>query len=146
MLSIKENAMLGFSPINVSAIDTKSQYQGNCVARAISLTAGLPYAQVVQELDDVLKNRRLDSRAGSGVPVDARCVQMYLKDLGFQRMAVAPGTRLDHLPPGKWMVQLPRHMTVVKGGAIHDTYDPRKKGNDRVEAIYVHMGYTGLSK
>jgi hypothetical protein len=138
--------MLDFAEINVAAADTKGP-QGDCVTRAISLVTGMPYHQVKQMVNEVLSNGRSNGSASWGVPVDTFRFQNFLKELGFRRCPVAPGTRLDDLPPGKWMVQVPKHMTVVKGGKIHDTFDPRKKkGLDRVQWVYVHEGFTGLSR
>lgn len=138
--------MLDFVKINVSQADIRGNSAGNCVARAISLTASLPYHQVARQIDECLSNGRLSGSSSWGVPTDNHRVQMLLKDLGFKKVKGYEGIHLDDLPPGKWMVQVYRHMTVVKGGKIHDTWDPRTKAaQSRVKALYVHEGYTGLS-
>lgn len=140
---------LEFNKINVSSADIKGNVAGNCVARAISLTAGLPYHQVAKDINECLSNARMNDRfsASWGVPTDNFRVQNLLKELGFKKVHGYEGVHLDDLPPGKWMVQVHRHMTVVKGGKIHDTWDPRTKvAQSRVKQVYVHEGYTGLSR
>lgn len=114
---------------------------GDCVTRAISIVADLPYQKVYDDLTNLTRHIRLtsnkkwtynaspkDDTARTGVKKDV--CRKYLLDLGFKwtpTMFIGQGCKVHlrqgELPMGKLIVSVSRHLVAVINGVINDTYD-----------------------
>ena len=121
-----------------------SGYQGetgDCVTRAISIVADLPYQKVYDDLTNLTRHIRLtsnkkwtynaspkDDSARTGVQKDV--YKKYLLELGFKwtpTMFIGQGCKVHlrqgELPLGKLVVEVSRHLVAVIDGVINDTHD-----------------------
>jgi hypothetical protein len=114
---------------------------GDCVARAISIAAQRPYAEVYDTLAHIQatmpktkRRKKAGVRSAShGVYVKSKLFRDYMAKLGFTwtpTMQIGSGCKVHltdgELPNGKLVVALSRHYTAVIDGVIHDTYDPQR--------------------
>jgi hypothetical protein len=119
----------------------------DCVARAVAIATGKPYAEVYNELNALgaaerrIKTRRGKSSARTGVykPTTRR----YLASLGWKwhpTMQVGQGTKVHlrdgELPSGRLIVQVSRHVVAVIDGVMHDTHNPSRNGQRAVYGYY----------
>lgn len=116
-------------------------HAGDCVARAIAIASGLPYADVYAQLAAGTGAQRATKRRGkrpasarNGVNTTRKWFKDYMAGLGFTwtaTMGIGTGTKVHldaaELPAGVLVVSVSRHMTAVIDGVIHDTYDPRRE-------------------
>lgn len=114
---------------------------GDCVARAISIVSGRPYAEVYKALADGNADQRVTKRSGkksrsarNGINTRRKWFRDYMASLGFvwtPTMRIGQGCKVhlvkEELPSGKLIVAVASHYTAVIDGVINDTYDP----NDR---------------
>jgi hypothetical protein len=129
---------------------------GDCVARAITIATGKPYAEVYEALKArharYVKRLRPGS-AAHGVeerrrtkPVDNGCGEKiygpYLRSLGWQytRLRARVYLRAGALPSGRLIVLVNHHLVAVIDGAIHDTYDSGGHGKRPVASYWSHGG------
>ena len=111
---------------------------GDCVVRAIAIATQKPYEEVYDAInafalaERVRRGRRSSARSGVGRTTYER----YLKQLGWDwvaTMQVGSGCRVhlraEELPRGRLVVRLSRHLTAVIDGAIHDIYNPDRRGS-----------------
>ena len=121
---------------------------GDCVARAVAIASGKPYAEVYSALSAIEGGRRQTKRmrkqartsARNGVYTTRKAFKDYMASLGFTwtpTMHIGSGCkvhlRADELPSGRLVVAVSKHYTAVVDGVIHDTYDPSA---DRGTTIY----------
>ena len=115
---------------------------GDCVARAVAIASGKPYAEVYSALSDGMGNQRKPkgATARNGVSVRRKWFKDYMHSLGFKwvpTMLIGQGCkvhlRADELPIGRMVVSVSKHYTAVIDGVIHDTYNPAA---DRGTTIY----------
>jgi hypothetical protein len=127
---------------------------GDCVARAVSIASGRPYAEVYARLaagqgsQRVTKRTRKGNRAASarnGICVRRKWFKDYMAELGFEwvaTMGIGTGCKVhlcaEELPAGRLVVHVSKHSTAVVDGVIRDTYDPRR------ETHYVRSGGGGV--
>lgn len=121
---------------------------GDCVTRAIAIATGKPYAEVYAELNAAAqaerpRGRRKRSSARTGV--NKATIRKYLESLGWNWkpcMGIGTGctTHPSDFGPGTYILSLSKHLTVIRDGVIHDTYDPSR--ND-TRCVY---GYWGQGK
>lgn len=136
-----------------------SGYKGetsDCVARSIAIATGIPYLEVYQKINELAENERITKRrkkkssARTGVRKDTS--RKLLESLGWTWvpcMQIGSGCRVHlregELPSkGTLIVKVSKHMTVVKDGAIHDTYNPARGGDRCVYGYFVkeeRLGY-----
>jgi hypothetical protein len=111
----------------------------DCVARAISIAAELPYGDVYAAIMQVSKNERPQGgkRSSARSGVFKKTTRQFLESLGWKwtpTMAIGQGCkvhlRADELPPGRVIVSVSRHLVAVIDGVIHDTHDC-SRGGDR---------------
>jgi len=120
---------------------------GDCVARAVAIAAGLPYAEVYQELSygmgaqRATKGRKSKASARAGVNTGRKWFKDYMRGLGFSwtpTMGIGTGCTVHladgELPSGRLVVAVSKHYTAVIDGVIHDTHDPQRDG----EIVYGH--------
>jgi hypothetical protein len=130
---------------------------GDCVARAIAIVTGLPYADVYDRLakgnatQRVTKHSRRDTKtcgvetARNGIWTQRQWFKDYMASLGFvwhPTMQIGSGCkvhlRADELPPGRLVVMLSKHSVAVIDGVVHDTYDCTR-GGTRCVYGYFHQ-------
>ena len=119
---------------------------GDCVVRSIAIVTGISYKRIY---DDLYK-ANLDFRTKSKTKLAKRLKQKndsprtgthrvilkeYLKKLGWTwtpTMFIGQGCKVhlkkDELPKGTLIVSCSKHITVVKNGVLHDTYDCSRNG------------------
>jgi len=113
----------------------------DCVCRAIAIATEMPYQEVYEKINQVAlkerrsKKRKSKSSARTGVH-KSTCLKL-LNSLGWKWVAcmgVGTGCKV-HLRDGELpndktiIVKVSKHLTVVKNGEIHDTYNPSRDGN-----------------
>jgi hypothetical protein len=114
---------------------------GDCVARAVAIASGVPYADVYARLAAGTGAQRAGKRgkrpasARNGINVDRKWFRDYMAELGFTwvpAMGIGTGCRVhlraDELPAGRLIVSLSRHYCAVIDGVIRDLYDPSRGG------------------
>ena len=111
---------------------------GDCVVRAIAIATQKPY----EEVYDAINALALTERARTGRRSSARSgvgrttYERYLRHAGWEwvpTMRIGCGCRVHlrrgELPRGRLVVRLSRHLTAVIDGAIHDIYNPDRRGS-----------------
>ena len=93
---------------------------GDCACRAIAIATGTPYGEVYRGLTEI----------GGRTPRNgtARVAStQYLESRGWRVHTFDEPSRIaiEHLPMGRMVLILERHMVAVIDRVIHDTYDPR---------------------
>jgi len=119
---------------------------GDCVVRSIAIAANLSYKKVYEDLYQAneifrttsntklaksLKQKNDSPRTGTHRAV----LKKYLLQLGWKwtpTMFVGQGCKVhlkkDELPDGTLIISCSKHITVVKNGILHDTYDCSRNG------------------
>jgi hypothetical protein len=121
---------------------------GDCVCRAISIAANLPYRDVYDALNQsahaerITKRRQRKSNARTGV--HRTTVRKYLVSLGWTwvpTMTIGSGCKVhlrpDELPPGRIIVKVSKHLAAVVDGVLHDTHDCSRDGTRCVYGYYM---------
>jgi hypothetical protein len=110
---------------------------GDCVARAIAIASGRPYAEVYAALSVGAGNERKSQGASArnGIRVKRKWFKDYMASLGFEwvpTMLIGQGCKVHlrdgELPNGRLVVAVSKHYTTVLDGVIHDTHDPQRDG------------------
>jgi len=123
---------------------------GDCVARAIAIVSGRPYAEVYARLASGTGTQRASKRtkrrsasARNGINTKRKWFDDYMRELGFvwtPTMQIGQGCkvhlRADELPAGKLIVSVSKHFTAVIDGELHDTYDCSRDGTRCVYGYY----------
>lgn len=128
---------------------------GDCVVRAISIAAQLPYIQVYEDLrlanaayaeerNDKLA-RRLTAKGSSPRNGNHRNVfHDYILSHGFDwvpTMKVGAGCQVhllaNELPTGRLIVKVSKHLSAVIDGIIEDTHNPSRGGSRCVYGYYI---------
>lgn len=131
----------------------KAGFKGNaddCVARAVAIVSGRPYAEVYTRLANgnaTQRNRGGEKRARSarnGITTRRKWFDDYMRELGFTwvpTMKIGSGCkvhlRADELPVGRLIANVSRHFVAVIDGVIHDTFDPSRGGTRCVYGYYI---------
>jgi hypothetical protein len=126
---------------------------GDCVARAVAIASGRPYAEVYRRLAEGMGAQRRTKRtlkkherasARNGITTKRKWFKDYMAELGFEwvpTMGIGTGCQVhltaDELPSGRIIAAVSGHYTAVIDGVIHDTFDPRR------ETHYVRSGGGG---
>ena len=119
---------------------------GDCVVRSISIVTGLSYQKIYRDLYEAnelfrttsktklaksLKKKNDSPRTGTHRVV----LKKYLHKLGWKwtpTMFIGQGCKVhlkkDELPSGTLIVSCSKHITVVRDGELHDTYDCSRNG------------------
>lgn len=113
---------------------------GDCVARAVAIASGRPYAEVYAAIAAIEGTRRTRgvkraASARNGVNVRRDAFKRYMRGLGFEwvaTMGIGTGCRVHlddaELPAGRLVVSVSKHYTAVIDGCIRDTHDPSRRG------------------
>jgi hypothetical protein len=118
-------------------------YAGDCVARAITIASGRPYAEVYARLakgngaQRAGKQGKRSASARNGVNVTRKWFKDLMAEWGFvwvPTMTIGSGCkvhlRADELPAGRLVVSVSKHYTTMIDGVINDTWNP-DRGGDR---------------
>jgi hypothetical protein len=114
---------------------------GDCVARAIAIASGKPYAEVYAALAQGRGSQRSTKRSGkrsasarNGISVQRKWFKDYMRSLGatwVPTMQIGSGCKVHlhdgELPSGRLVVSVSKHYTAVIDGVIHDTHDPQRE-------------------
>lgn len=115
---------------------------GDCVVRAVTIAANLPYREVYDEISRMQRAQRISkgtlkgSRSvRNGTYTKRKWFKDYMASLGFvfvPTMAIGEGCKVhlrsEELPAGRIIVSLSRHYAAVIDGVIHDTHDCSRDG------------------
>lgn len=110
-------------------------YARDCVARAVAIASGKPYAEVYAALANGAGNERKTKGASArnGIRTRRKWFKDYMASLGFRwvpTMQIGSGCKVHlhdgELPMGRLVVAVSRHYTAVIDGVIHDIYDPQR--------------------
>ena len=121
----------------------KGKKVGDCVARAVSIASGRPYAEVYAVLAKGNRTQRVTKHsakkgtraesAAHGIWTQRKWFKDYMAALGFKwtpTMQIGSGTKVhltaSELPKGRLVISVSRHYTTMIDGVIHDTFDPRR--------------------
>ena len=121
---------------------------GNCVARAIAIATGKPYAEVFEALKakhaSYVKRLRHDhyERRTRTEPVANGCSEKvfgpYLESLGWQYTRIRENLclRAGALPSGRLIVGVHGHLVALIDDVIHDTHDSGGSGRRPVDGYW----------
>jgi len=119
---------------------------GDCVVRSIAIVTGMNYQKVYQDLYNANENFRISSKTKLARSLKQRndsprtgthrvVLKKYLEKLGWKwtpTMFIGQGCKVhlkkEELPSGILIVSCSKHITVVKNGVLHDTYDCSRNG------------------
>lgn len=116
---------------------------GDCVARAVAIASGKPYAEVYARLALVNAGYRGRTKhrakgklsARNGVFTSAASFDRYMEELGFKwtpTMTIGSGCKTHlrdgELPMGRLIVKVSKHLVAVIDGVMHDTFDCSRNG------------------
>lgn len=118
----------------------KAEHVGDCVCRAIAIGNDKDYKEVYDLINHTPnKRKKCDARNG----VHKSISRKILNDLGWTwhpTMTVGSGCKVhlrrEELPSGTLIVKVSKHLTCVKDGVIHDTYDCSRNGTRCVYGYY----------
>ncbi len=110
---------------------------GDCVCRAITIAAQLPYQEVYDRLAEGNASQRKSKRTGkqsrsarNGIYTKRKWFKDYMLELGFvwtPTMQIGSGCQVhlkaDELPSGRLICSVSKHYVAVIDGVINDTYD-----------------------
>jgi hypothetical protein len=115
---------------------------GDCVARAVAIASGRPYAEVYARLAEGTGSQRAGKKgkrsasARNGVNVTRKWFKDLMVEWGFvwvPTMTIGSGCkvhlRADELPAGRLVVSVSGHYTTMIDGVINDTWNPDRGGN-----------------
>ena len=119
---------------------------GDCVVRSIAIVTGMSYQKVYQDLYIANENFRISSKTKLARSLKQKndsprtgthrvVLKKYLEKLGWKwtpTMFVGQGCKVhlkkEELPSGILIISCSKHITVVKNGVLHDTYDCSRNG------------------
>ena len=119
---------------------------GDCVIRSIAIVTGMSYQKVYQDLYNANENFRISSKTKLARSLKQKndsprtgthrvVLKKYLEKLGWKwtpTMFIGQGCKVhlkkEELPSGILIVSCSKHITVVKNGVLHDTYDCSRNG------------------
>jgi hypothetical protein len=112
---------------------------GDCVARAIAITAQIPYREVYDAINGLAVSERKGKRkrgvSNARTGVYKQTYRKFLESIGWKwtpTMQIGSGCkvhlRADELPTGRIIVSLSRHLCAVIDGVIHDTHNCSRDG------------------
>ena len=116
---------------------------GDCVCRAISIAANLPYQQVYERLAEGNATQRRSKHdkgkrsksARNGISTTRKWFKDYMLELGFEwtpTMQIGSGCKVhlkaEELPSGRLVCNVSNHQVAVIDGVINDTYDCSRQG------------------
>lgn len=104
---------------------------GDCATRAIAVTTGEHYLNVLQLIRDEAEHERGGRRSDGQRYTRLSAVKNIMRSKGWTFVDMRRNPRpFDEwkAPKGTFLVWCPMHFTAVKDGVIHDMFDPRREG------------------
>ena len=119
---------------------------GDCVVRSIAIVTSMSYQKVYQDLYNANEKFRISSKTKLARSLKQKndsprtgthrvVLKKYLEKLGWKwtpTMFIGQGCKVhlkkEELPSGILIVSCSKHITVVKNGVLHDTYDCSRNG------------------
>ena len=119
---------------------------GDCVVRSLAIVTNHSYQKIYDDLYKANEEFRIISKTKLARSLKQNndsprtgthrvVLKKYLKKLGWNwipTMFVGQGCKVhlkkDELPSGTLIVSCSKHITVVKNGVLHDTYDCSRNG------------------
>jgi len=119
---------------------------GDCVVRSIAIVTGMNYQKVYQDLYNANEKFRISSKTKLARSLKQKndsprtgthrvVLKKHLEKLGWKwtpTMFIGQGCKVhlkkEELPSGILIVSCSKHITVVKNGFLHDTYDCSRNG------------------
>lgn len=114
----------------------------DCVARAVSIASGRPYAEVYARLAKGTGSQRAGKKgkrssfARNGVNTTRKWFKDLMVEWGFvwvPTMTIGSGCKVHlhatELPAGRLVVQVSKHYTTMIDGVINDTWNPARGGD-----------------
>ena len=119
---------------------------GDCVVRSIAIVTDLSYKKVYEDLYKANEEFRIKSKTKLAKSLKQKndsprtgthrvVLKKYLQKLGWEwtpTMFIGQGCKVhlkkDELPEGTLIISCSKHITVVKNGTLHDTYDCSRNG------------------
>jgi len=119
---------------------------GDCVVRSVAIVTGMSYQKVYQDLYNENEKFRINSKTKLARSLKQKndsprtgtqrvVLKKYLEKLGWKwtpTMFIGQGCKVhlkkEELPSGILIVSCSKHITVVKNGVLHDTYDCSRNG------------------
>lgn len=105
----------------------------DCVTRAIAIATGKPYKEVYNALHKLAKDMKVSGNPSPRTGVQRKVYDRYLKSIGWvwcPTMGIGTGCQVHltdgELPPGRLIVRLSKHLTVVADGIIYDNHNPQR--------------------
>lgn len=113
---------------------------GDCVCRAVSIAAELPYIWVYNKINEIAKSERAGknkgARSSARTGVHKYTYKRLFSEIGWvwtPTMFVGGGCRVhltpSELPHGRLVVRISKHFTAVIDGVIHDVTDCSRSGS-----------------
>ena len=130
----------------------KANSVGDCVTRAIANATGKDYKEIYNDINELAKSERKGkkkkgiSNARNGVYKQTE--RKYLNSLGWAYRPVnSIGQSVKYhltetdlealgLEVGCYIIQIARHLTVVKDGVIYDTFNPTDYSEPMIYGYY----------
>lgn len=124
---------------------------GDCVARAVTLVSGRPYAEIYKALAvgtgdqrASKKSKKRGATASRGIDTQRLWFKAYMQALGFRwvpTMAIGSGCKVHlheaELPPGRLVVAVSRHYAAVIDRVLFDTHDCSRNGKRCVYGYWI---------
>ena len=144
-LFTRSNLILKINDGGRAAAGYKGQV-GDCVVRSIAIVTKISYQKIYDDLFKANEEFRTNSRTKLAKSLKQKndtprtgthraVLKKYLKGLGWNwtpTMFIGQGCKVhlkkSELPSGTLIVSCSKHITVVKDGALHDTYDCTRSG------------------
>tara|TARA_B110000027_G_scaffold124805_1_gene141690 strand:- start:80 stop:568 length:489 start_codon:yes stop_codon:yes gene_type:complete len=119
---------------------------GDCAVRSIAIATNISYQKIYNDLYQSNHQFRVTSKTKLAKSLKQKndsprtgthrvVLKKYLKELGWKwtpTMFVGKGCQVhlkkEELPNGTIIVSCSKHITVVKNGVLHDTYDCTRNG------------------
>ena len=132
-------------------------HAGDCVVRSIAIVTKLPYQQIYNDLFKANEEFRTTSKTKLAINLKQKndtprtgthrvVLKKYLKKLGWNwtpTMFIGQGCKVhlkkNELPNGTLIVSCSKHITVVKDGILHDTYDCTRNGTRCVYGYWTKL-------
>lgn len=111
---------------------------GDCVARAVAIASGRPYAEIYAALSQMTGAERKSkgATARNGIHTTRKWFKDFMRSLGFiwtPTMGIGTGCKVHltdgELPSGRLVVAVSKHYTAVIDGVVHDTHDPQREAH-----------------
>ena len=121
------------------ALEADVRSRGDCVTRAVSQAARVPYRQVYEAIAEYSRMGRIQQSPASGINTDCHRFSFFMKEYGFVRVRLNQPITIDQMPTtGRHVAMMRRHASAVIDGRVVDTWDPRTKDGGRVYSYWTH--------